>query len=198
LTESSHYKPGELYRFSWFFYLFLAIAGAVWLGLARGRIPPDLFWNSASWWRDLALGLGGAVALLGLWELGRRRLASASLLEKRVAEILGPLGISEAISLAFLSGIAEELFFRGAIQEAWGWLPAAILFALLHTGPGREFRLWTAFAAVAGLILGGITLWSDNLLAAIVTHVVVNGVGLLRVAKLARGPGEVTESGSTN
>ncbi|MDH3743894.1 MAG: CPBP family intramembrane metalloprotease [Acidobacteriota bacterium] len=179
-------RPADLYRFSWFFYLFLAIAGAIWLGLEGGRIPPALFWDTETWWRDLGLGLAGAVLLLGLWGLARRLLPSARLLETRLAEILGPVSATEALALAFLSGTAEELFFRGAVQSVWGPLPAAALFALLHAGPGKEFRLWTLFAAVAGLVLGGLVLWSGNLLAAMVTHFLVNAVGLVRTGQRAR------------
>lgn len=179
-------RPADLYRFSWFFYLFLAIAGAVWLGLERGHIPASVFWDARTWWRDLGLGLAGAAVLLGLWNLARRFLASARLLEARMVEILGPVTVGEALSLAFLSGTAEEMFFRGAVQSAWGPLVAVALFALLHAGPGKEFRLWTLFALVAGLVLGGLVVWSGNLLAAMVAHFLVNAVGLVRTGRLAR------------
>ncbi len=180
------HRPGSLYRFSWFFYLFLAIAGTIWLGLERGRIPGSLFWNNQTWPRDLGLGLAGAGLLLGLWHAARRGLPAARALEKRMAEILGPVSGGEALALAFLSGTAEELFFRGAVQQAWGPLAAVALFALLHAGPGREFRLWTVFAVVAGLVLSGLVLLSGNLLAPMVTHFLVNAVGLVRTGRMAR------------
>ena len=180
---SPRYGPGQLFRFSWYFYLFLAIAGLVWIGFQRGAIPAELFFSPATWWLDLAAGLGVAGALLAAWSAGRHWVAAARELEKRVAELLGPI---EAVGLAFLSGVAEEVFFRGAVQEAWGWLVAAALFALLHTGPGRALRLWTVFAAVAGLALGAVTLATGNLLAAIAAHCVVNAVGLSRIGRIAK------------
>ena len=185
----SRFLPGRIFRFSWFFYLFLAVGGLVWLGLQRGRLPLELFVDPATWWRDLVAGLGVAAGLLGVWAVARRTLPAARELERKVAEMLGPIETSEAVGLAFLSGIAEEIFFRGAVQEAWGWLVAAALFAVLHTGPGRELRLWTSFAALAGLALGGITLVTGNLLAAICAHFAVNAVGLARVGRLARAKG---------
>jgi len=84
----------------------------------------------------------------------------------------------EIVALALLSGFAEELFFRGAVQGAWGWFPATVLFTLLHTGPGSTYKAWTAFAGVAGLALAGLMLWRGNLLAPILAHVVVNAVNL--------------------
>ena len=70
------------------------------------------------------------------------------------------------------------------MQGAWGWIPATILFALLHTGRGASFRSWTAFAAVAGLVLAWLMIWRGNLLAPVVTHVLVNGVNLHRLSEV--------------
>ena len=185
--STPRYGPGQLFRFSWYFYLFLAVAGLVWIGLDSGAIPLALFFAPATWWRDLAAGLGIAGGLLTLWAAARRFVAAARELEEKIAELLGPIEPVEAIGLAFLSGVAEEVFFRGAVQRAWGWLVAAALFALLHTGPGRALRLWTVFAAVAGLALGAVTLATGNLLAAITAHFAVNAVGLARVGREAAG-----------
>jgi uncharacterized protein len=87
------------------------------------------------------------------------------------------------VGLALLSGFAEELFFRGAVQGSLGlWLGTAI-FALVHTGPHRSFRLWTAFAAVAGLLFGGLFAWRGSLLAPIAAHVLVNAVNLRELSR---------------
>jgi uncharacterized protein len=95
-----------------------------------------------------------------------------------------------------LSGFAEELFFRGAVQGAIGWLPATLAFALLHTGPGRAFRLWTLFALLAGLLFGALMELRGNLLGPVVAHFLVNAVNLWRLAsredsgRLPRGSAE--------
>lgn len=127
---------------------------------------------------DALLGIAVGGLLVGLWRFGRQQLTSARDLERQLAELLGPLERSEIISLALLSGFAEELFFRGAVQGAWGWFPATVLFTLLHTGPGSAYRAWTAFAGVAGLALAGLMLWRGSLLAPVLAHVVVNAVNL--------------------
>jgi len=116
----------------------------------------------------------------------RRRFPGAGALEKRLVEMIGPIRSDEAIALAVVSGVAEETFFRGAVQGSWGFLPATLLFAVLHSGPGREFRFWTAFAAIAGLLFGGLFLWRGRLIAPIVAHVVVNGINLYRIANQNR------------
>ncbi len=180
--------PGQLYRIAWVFYLFLAIGGALWIGGRRGTIPLEIFVDHAAWWLDLGLGLAAGAVLLGLWQLGRRRIGSARALEGQLAELLVGVQRSEVVALALLSGFAEELFFRGAVQGAWGWPLATLLFALLHVGPGAAFRSWTVFAAVAGLLFAGLMLWRGNLLAPVVAHALVNAVNLGRLAN----PGRVT------
>lgn len=161
----------------------------MWIGSRERVIPLTLFVDPGGWWIDLGLGVGSAAVLLGLWWLLGRRLAAGRELERRIAELLGPLARDEAIALAVLSGVAEELFFRGAVQGSWGWLWATALFAVLHTGPGLSFRLWTLFAVVAGGLFGGLVLWRGNLLAPVVAHVLVNAVNLSRLAAAAGGGG---------
>ncbi|HEX2165015.1 MAG TPA: type II CAAX endopeptidase family protein [Thermoanaerobaculia bacterium] len=176
-------------RAAWVFYLLLGLAGLVWIGTREELIPLALFVDAGGWWIDLGLGVAAGGALLGLWWLLARFLPAGRELERRIAELLGPLATDEAIALAFLSGVAEELFFRGAVQGSWGWLWATVLFAVLHTGPGLSFRLWTLFAIVAGGLFGGLLEWRGNLLAPIVAHFVVNAVNLSRLAGGGRRAG---------
>lgn len=175
--------PGQIYRIAWVFYLFLAIGGALWVGGQRGAIPLELFADPDGWWLDLGLGAAAGVLLLGLWQLGRHLLPQARELEERLGELLTGIDRSEVVALALLSGFAEELFFRGAMQGSWGWLPATILFAVIHTGPGPAFRIWTLFAGIAGLVLAGLMLWRECLLAPVVAHTLVNGINLGRLER---------------
>ena len=185
---------------AWVFYLILAISGAVWIGWRDGSIRLGHFFNPETWWLDAATGVGAAALLLMLWELGRRIFPTARQLEDRLAELLGPIDLSEVVALALLSGFAEELFFRGAVQGSWGWLPATVLFALLHTGPGPVFRLWTLFAAIAGLVLAALMIWRGNLLAPVLAHGLLNGINLARLERSARdGPttGDAPDEGES-
>lgn len=184
--SSTPSQPGRLYRLGWVIYLLMAVAGILWIGFRLdGPIPLGLFLDRDGWWIDLLLGIGSGLLLLGLWWMGERVSPLARQLEEQLAAVLGPLTPAEAISLAVLSGFAEELFFRGAVQGQWGWLAATVLFAVLHTGPGSAFRVWTLFAVVAGGLFGGLMEWRGNLLAPVIGHFVVNGVNLRRLASRA-------------
>jgi membrane protease YdiL (CAAX protease family) len=175
-------ERGRLYRLAWGLYLVMAVGGALWIGIRRGVIPLALFVDVHRWWLDLLLGAGSAVVLLAFWAGAERVVPLARELDRQLMAALGPLEPAEVVGLAVLSGFAEELFFRGAVQEAFGWLPATLAFAILHSGPGRAFRLWTVFAAVAGLLFAGLVEWRGNLLAPIVGHFLVNAINLRRLA----------------
>jgi membrane protease YdiL (CAAX protease family) len=183
--------PGRLYRLAWVLYLAMALGGVLWIGLRRGVIPLSLFFNVHTWWLDLLLGAGAALLLLGAWTGGERAIPLARELDRQLKAALGPLQPAEAVGLAVLSGVAEELFFRGAVQGAFGWLPATLAFAVLHSGPGKAFRLWTLFATVAGLVFAGLMIWRGNLLAPMVGHFLVNAVNLVRVARRAGDSGRL-------
>jgi membrane protease YdiL (CAAX protease family) len=192
--------PARFYRLAWGFYLALAVAGVLWIGVENGRVPLGLFLDARAdlraWPADLAIGAAAGLLLVGLWRLGRRAFATARELEEQLAHLLGPVRPGDAAALAFLSGFAEELFFRGAVQGAWGWLPAAVLFALLHTGPGRALRLWSLFAAAAGLLFGALMLWRGNLLAPVAAHFLVNCINLQALSRRFRGSGRLAGPGA--
>lgn len=183
VTAQGQPTGARFYRIAWFFYLLLAIAGLLWVGSQRGRLGIELFVDPGSWWIDLGGGLALGGALLALWWALRRKVSAARNLEDELARLLAPLAVAEAVSLALISAVAEELFFRGAVQGQIGFLPAAVLFALLHAGPGKAYRIWTLFALAGGLALGALVALRGPLGGAIVAHLLVNGVNLVRLAR---------------
>ncbi len=190
VPEGEQSGPPEevgIYRLAWTFYLVLAIAAVIWIGSSQGSIPLALFIDPASWWLDLGLGLIGGLGLVALWDAGRRFVPAMRELEIALAGQIGPLDQSEALALALISGFAEELFFRGAVQTSWGWAWATVIFTLMHSGSGRAFRWWTLFAFVAALVFGGLTFYRGSILAAVVAHTVVNSINLRRLAEIDAG-----------
>ena len=200
LPDTPRPSAARLYKIAWTVYLVLAIGGAVWMGLARGGLALDQLLSPARWPRELAAGAATGLALVGLWELGRHTLGLARELERVLADVLSGLPTADALALALISAFAEELFFRGAVQGSLGIAVATVLFALLHTGPGRAFWLWTVFAAVAGLAFGLLVRHFGTLLAPMTAHLVVNAVNLTRISRVrpesSEGPDPPGPSGS--
>ncbi len=167
------------------FYGVLAAAGIVWrIGFYD---EPILFASAAaqadglSLGRDLAIGVATAAALIAVSDWATRNTTWGDEVARSMAEALGSLSVPNAILLAFASGLAEELFFRGALQPRVGWVLASLLFGCVHFVPRREFLPWTGFAIGAGFLFGALFVWTGNLVAPVVAHIVVNGVNLPRL-----------------
>jgi membrane protease YdiL (CAAX protease family) len=188
-TETNFVRLGLL------FYAALAAAGGVWrIGFYD---EPILFTSVAaqaeelSLGRDLLIGVAAAAALIALSDWATLKTRWGDDLARAMARALGPLSVSNAVLLALVSGFAEEVFFRGALQPRVGWLLASLLFGCVHFVPRREFLPWTGFAIGAGLLFGALFVWTGNLLAPVTAHVVVNGVNLPRLVR-RYGPAEPT------
>ena len=188
-TETNFVRLGLL------FYAALAAAGGVWrIGFYD---EPILFTSVAaqaeelSLGRDLLIGVAAAAALIALSDWATLKTRWGDDLARAMARALGPLSVSNAVLLALVSGFAEEVFFRGALQPRVGWLLASLLFGCVHFVPRREFLPWTGFAIGAGLRFGALFVWTGNLLAPVTAHVVVNGVNLPRLVR-RYGPAEPT------
>lgn len=183
-TETNFVRLGLL------FYAALAAAGGVWrIGFYD---EPILFTSVAaqaeelSLGRDLLIGVAAAAALIALSDWATLKTRWGDDLARAMARALGPLSVSNAVLLALVSGFAEEVFFRGALQPRVGWLLASLLFGCVHFVPRREFLPWTGFAIGAGLLFGALFVWTGNLLAPVTAHVVVNGVNLPRLVRRYR------------
>jgi membrane protease YdiL (CAAX protease family) len=138
---------------------------------------------------EIGIGMLAAGIVLLLTWLGER-LPLAADLEAEFRRLLGRLTLGEICVVAVASGIGEEVLFRGALQPILGYVPASLLFGLVHTGPGRHFRLWTVFALIVGFLFGAVFEWRQSLLSVITAHALVNGVNLHRISRRPLAGGE--------
>lgn len=135
-----------------------------------------------------SFGAGLVIALLVVL-LGRIMLLYfpwARSLENEFALMLGPLRTWQIILLALISSVAEEVFFRGAMQPSLGLVITSIIFGSLHFGPRRVFLPWTFMALGMGLVLGILADWSGGLLASVTCHFTINAINLVFISIRAR------------
>lgn len=99
--------------------------------------------------------------------------------------IIGKLETRDAFLIALLSGISEEIFFRGILQNGIGLIPSSIVFALLHF-PSKEFLVYSLWTFLAGLFFGNIYEMTGNLFIPIVAHIINNLIALLLWKKVKR------------
>lgn len=85
----------------------------------------------------------------------------------------------ELILLSVLSGVGEEVLFRGALQPLIGLVAASLLFGALHVGPDRRYLVWTVWAVAAGFLFGALYLWTGGILAPVTAHALHNAATLL-------------------
>lgn len=171
-----------------FFYGFIATAGAIWYVMTRSAQSPALgaLYAPRSWLLDAGLGLGAGLVLAGGAKAVTAGWGAARELEREFGWILGEQRAWECVALALLSGFAEELFFRGAMQAQLGAPLATVVFAALHWPVNWSFRLWPFFAAAAGAVLAMERHVTGGLVAPILTHVIVNAVNLTRITRAYR------------
>jgi membrane protease YdiL (CAAX protease family) len=152
------------------------------LVIAAGRGDPDLYrFGARPHWPLLAgpfAGLALGLAVVGLTRVATRRYAWARHLHRSFHDLLGPLTGREMLILALASSVGEELLFRGALLPWLGPWWQAVVFALLHVGPGKRFLPWTASAFVLGAVFGWLTLGTTNLGAPIAAHFTINFLNL--------------------
>ena len=155
------------------FYVVMAVIGAGVIAAQELDWVVVVFGDGANLLRDGVAGVIAGLSVVGLTHLSLR-IEAVRTLNNELKSMLGTPGSGAITVLAVSSAVGEELLFRGALQPMLGLLVTSVIFAALHGGLNPTFRLWAVFALGAGLLLGGLTLWTDNLLAAILCHLTVN------------------------
>lgn len=106
-----------------------------------------------------------------------------SIVDRQVLPLFRGWSVWDLASLSLVAGVAEEMLFRGVIQDViaratgplWALLIASVIFGAVHT-------ITPAYAVVAtllGLWLGGVYLYTGNLLAAMIAHALYDFLALV-------------------
>ena len=73
-----------------------------------------------------------------------------------------------------------------ATPRSWFWprhhLASSAIFALLHIGPKARHLPWTVSSFGAGLLFGGMFLWTGDLTGPVLAHFLINFLNLRHVA----------------
>jgi membrane protease YdiL (CAAX protease family) len=172
----------------------ICVVALIGLLLREGELLPYLAPRSG-WPAALAAGAGVGCGLAAMiWLL--RSIAPARELEEWLSDMLRKWSVSDALSVAFISGVAEEALIRALLQPMIGLVPAALLFALLHIFPDRRLWFWPLLALTLGLVIG-LLFEHFGYPAAALAHITVNAIGMVRVCGRERAAG-VDRSPSEN
>ncbi len=163
------------------FYGFIGAAGLLWISQMGRPTLGDLF-EVKDRLLTYGVGIGMGLVIAGASSLIVKWVPPAKALEQEFGWLLGNQNVWEIGVLALLSGIAEEIVFRGALRAALGPVITVVVFAAAHPPFNSRLTLWPLFALVVGVLLELEFVWTEGLIAPILTHVVVNFVNLLKIS----------------
>ncbi len=110
--------------------------------------------------------------------------------EEVIGQLFGRCSITQLALISAVAGIGEEMLFRGFLQAALGlrygeWLGlgiASLLFGMMHL----ITPTYAVLATILGAYLGGLWLWSGNLLAPIIAHALYDFIALAYLTHMRR------------
>jgi membrane protease YdiL (CAAX protease family) len=126
------------------------------------RVPAGFSDITQAGWMFGAAGVVTAarLLLLQLW------VDFAHATERSNTQVLSPLSWPDIVLVALLTGVSEELLFRGGLVPlTWpdyrGVLLSGVVFGVLHVGGGRN-AAFAAWATAVGWLYGGVLLASGG------------------------------------
>jgi membrane protease YdiL (CAAX protease family) len=164
-------------RLEWFLSIGLVVLSIVWaalraLPLAAALVPTP------------GTVAGGVLVGAALWAT-IPLLLRAPTMQRVWNETLRPfsatLGTRDVVVIAALSGVTEEIFFRGVLLPELGLVASSLCFGALHA----LCAVYFAWATAVGVGMGALALASGSLVAPIVAHATYNLGALLLLRRSA-------------
>jgi membrane protease YdiL (CAAX protease family) len=172
----------------------LLAVGIGWLLDHRPLNHFRLLGPGALWGLVATVPMLSAFALMVRWPIGPLR-GIKTFTDTVVRPLMATCTIVDLLGISMLAGVGEEMLFRGLVQDFFaGWMQdsfagrlppwlivwlavllASLLFGLMHA----VTPTYAGLAALTGVYLGTVYLWTGNLLAPIIAHGLYDFVVLL-------------------
>lgn len=160
------------------FYLLTVALAATWLvgAFASGPLHLGRMWWGGQLRRPVLQPISIGLALVALFTVGALLVAQVPFLSSSVEAVLeharqGALPVVAVITV--VNGVAEEVFFRGALYSAIGVrrpvLVSTVAYALVTVATGNVMLVFAS--AVLGVLVGLQRRVSGGVLAPVLTHV---------------------------
>ncbi|WP_280768267.1 CPBP family intramembrane glutamic endopeptidase [Salipaludibacillus daqingensis] len=155
----------------------LVIAILISLFLGNVFLPfQHLFFQLDHLMIGFVFGIGVVLIELFLYRIVPRKWFDDGGINERVFSALHPIHI---VFISLIVAISEEILFRGVLQSQFGIWIASFIFALVHFRYLSNIFLFSVTVALS-FSLGGLFLWTENLLTVIVAHFIIDVIlGLL-------------------
>jgi uncharacterized protein len=126
----------------------------------------------------ITLGVTFGFAIAAATRVLVPRVGWARQLHRELRPFAAGMSSGVILCLALLSGVGEELLFRGLLQPYLGVIGQSIVFGLLHQVRGPSRWVWAAWATAIGLAFGAMFALTGSLLGPIAGHAVINALNL--------------------
>lgn len=171
--------PEKQVRVAAWVYGALSTAALLWIAYREGMLGPSgpRFAPSStpsSVLVSLGLGLLLGLVVVALTRVLVRRAIWAQRLHVQFGALLGTSSTRQIAVLALCSGVAEELFFRAAMQPSAGIWVTSLLFGFAHWAPDASLRAWTVWAVVMGFVFGLLYEYTGSVAGPMLAHVLIN------------------------
>ena len=175
-------EPQPLARLATIFYALVLLASVVWAWIFDLPLLGEEGVTATGLGQGLLLGLG----IVAICQLAYRVSAHVREASHFLGGFFGPIGIAEAAWLALVSGVAEEICFRGALWPQLGLVGTSVFFGLCHIVPARVLAGYPIFAFFAGLLFGLLREHTGSVWPSVVGHITVNALNLTWIGALER------------
>ena len=97
-----------------------------------------------------------------------------------IGSVLGNISIPQALYLAILSAVGEEVLFRGAIQPYLGVLWTSLLLAFLHVTPRGLVPVWLLISFFTNVMVGLIFQYTQSIYPGMIIFFFCSSFALVR------------------
>ncbi len=166
---------GQMLLNSTLFYGGMAVIALLIVHFQHQGIPVLFSWNVPSFSITQLLTLTAlsiGVLLIGQFLL-EEFFPSFKAYKSVLVQYIGGLQSSVGIYLAVITAVAEQLMFQGAIQPEVGAPFTAVLFTLVHLGPGNRIGSWTLMAFITGIIFAWMYAVTASIWPSLLGHIIV-------------------------
>ena len=172
----------SLTRLATVFYAAVAVASWIWAWL----FDQPLFGDSRPSGQGLLLGLLTGIGIVLVCHLAYRMSSHIREASSYMARFFGPVTVGQAVWLALVSGVVEELCFRGALWPQLGLVGTSLFFALCHIVPSRALVSYPFFAFFAGLLLGHLRMKTGSIWPPAIAHMTINALNIAWLGAMER------------
>jgi hypothetical protein len=137
---------------------------------------------------DLIIGTLLGISVVFLSQLMNRSFQWSQRLTAQLKSILGQITRRDALVLAIMSSVGEEILFRGLLLPTMGLFTSSILFGIAHgISPGspggtashlKQFYPLVIAAIIMGFAFGICVNYTGNIFGAIIAHFTINLLNL--------------------